>query len=268
MPPTTWWLTLEEWKNLTAAIASLVTAIGLIVGAIWAYRRFRRTSESRPKVLVRLEPTWPPSSSDQRADGQHVVLVKVTVENEGGKRWVLVPEVPNAPTRTSYLAYWVMTPSRLPVTEPTDSSGAFIDWRRSPDPETADLLVDPIQLSPRETWDLVAAVVVPSDALAIRAGIYLEVTRQRVGKHRFGRSKGTLRELSSDLTKYLTLERYAIVVRPKEDHGDTTGHPGLSDRQAQGQPHQPAPAAQRAAPGGRRAAARARGLAQGRPRLL
>jgi hypothetical protein len=233
--PASWLgLTIGEWKDMAAAIASVLTAIGIVVGAAWAWRRFRRTSESRPKVLLHLDATW-----YEHSTGSAFVWMKVSAENEGGKAWWLVPE---SDFGSTYLAHWVVTGAMVGNPPPT---GRFVDWNAAADPPTVDLLPDPIRLKPRDVWDEEAVTAVPPGSTALRAVAYLHVTRK--GTRRFGSGRGTLK-LSTDEKRFRTVEQSVVVVKPKEEvDADSTSASGLSDRGTEGasdQPEAPAPAAE------------------------
>jgi hypothetical protein len=43
-------MSLEDWKNAGAVFQSFVTAVGIVLGGIWAYRRYVRQEENAPFI--------------------------------------------------------------------------------------------------------------------------------------------------------------------------------------------------------------------------
>ena len=48
----------EGFKNWTDGIASIGTALAIVVGAVWAFLRLRDTPESRYKFLINVTVQW------------------------------------------------------------------------------------------------------------------------------------------------------------------------------------------------------------------
>ena len=73
----------EQLEQLVSAVESVVTALGIIVGGIWAYRRFIWHRERNPKAQISQTIT-------QRSleNGFVIIHVKVTIKNIGK---VLIP---------------------------------------------------------------------------------------------------------------------------------------------------------------------------------
>jgi hypothetical protein len=69
----------EEWRNATAGVASAATTAAIVVGALWSWRRFRRTPESRAKLDVDVICSW--ALLDGHRDHLSAQLV---VRNGGG----------------------------------------------------------------------------------------------------------------------------------------------------------------------------------------
>jgi hypothetical protein len=70
--------TIEEWKNLAAAVQSMATITSFIVGGIWVYRRYIRQQERYPNIEF---------SADVHfigvQDGFWVTELIATIENKG-----------------------------------------------------------------------------------------------------------------------------------------------------------------------------------------
>lgn len=71
-------MSIEEWKNLAAAIQSFVTALSLIVGGLWAYRRYVRNEERYPNIEFSADLNF----IGKQADWWIVELI-ATIQNKG-----------------------------------------------------------------------------------------------------------------------------------------------------------------------------------------
>ena len=148
-------LDIGEWKDLTAAIASVGTVIALIVGAWWAWRRFRRSPESRAYLGIDVIPMW------EESGGRAFVRAHIVVTNRGGKKQKLLAA---ADGQVSRLACWWLDSG-------ADRNGAltngYADWSRAP-AVSARLLGNELVLRPQDTWDETVLFAAPDTAKAAR----------------------------------------------------------------------------------------------------
>ena len=70
-----------DWKDITAALQSVVTSIALVVGGLWAYQKFRYRREREPRAEFDLDVTFVGSQ-----DGRVLIEVSAFVENKGSVR--------------------------------------------------------------------------------------------------------------------------------------------------------------------------------------
>ncbi len=68
----------SSFHDIAGGIQSLVTAVGIVVGAIWTYRRFIRQREGCPKVQFDLS-----ANVHLRAQGEHIVEIVAALQNKG-----------------------------------------------------------------------------------------------------------------------------------------------------------------------------------------
>lgn len=157
-------LTIEEWKNVTAALSSVVTAAGLLIGAWWAWRRFRRTPESRAKVALVVEGAWetPPDAAD-------FLLVRISATNDGGRDWTILHDSIFGAT---LVGCWSLTPQ---VRNGAESRPQFVDWSVTP-ASSAELLATNVTLRPGDVWREVVLFSLPDSSTAARAVAYLYVS--------------------------------------------------------------------------------------------
>jgi hypothetical protein len=74
-------VTYSDWKDIAAAVQSLVTSIALIVGGAWAYGKFRYRRERDPRAEFDLDVTFAGTQ-----DGRRLIEVNAYVENKGTVR--------------------------------------------------------------------------------------------------------------------------------------------------------------------------------------
>ncbi|HZJ06179.1 MAG TPA: hypothetical protein VFD59_12010 [Nocardioidaceae bacterium] len=72
-----WPADLKTWVDI---VGSLVTALAVAVGGIWAYFKFVKGRTYRPRLEVGLFGQW------RLADGEHVLHCRVTVKNIGASK--------------------------------------------------------------------------------------------------------------------------------------------------------------------------------------
>ena len=157
-------LTIEEWKNLTEAVASVLTSAAIVVGAWWAWRRFRRTPESRAKIDLKLVGTWArPNSSPET-----YLHVNIGVANAGGRKRTLAAKSGAAPSR---IACWSLTATARDEGAVTNG---YVDWAPTP-VAAARLLARDLILQPGDSWDETVLFKLPRSAEAARALVYLYV---------------------------------------------------------------------------------------------
>src|SRR4051794_16970076 len=68
----------QEWKDATAGIQSVVTALALLVGGVWALARFWREREGAPRIQFDTTARFV-----GRKDDQWLVELLATLENRG-----------------------------------------------------------------------------------------------------------------------------------------------------------------------------------------
>jgi hypothetical protein len=71
-------MTIENWKDVGAAVQSFATVASLIIGGFWVYRRFSRQEESYPKIEFTADLNFV-----GRQAGWWIVEVIAVVENKG-----------------------------------------------------------------------------------------------------------------------------------------------------------------------------------------
>jgi hypothetical protein len=71
-------LSIEEWKNLTAAAQSVATIASFIVGGIWVYRKYIRQQERYPNIEFSADIQFTGVQ-----DGHWIAEIVATVENKG-----------------------------------------------------------------------------------------------------------------------------------------------------------------------------------------
>lgn len=76
----------ETMSHVAAGIASVVTAIALIVGGMWAYHKFVRGRVYQPRSAVEVKAQW--HVLDEVGD---VLQVRIAVTNIGASKLTLVP---------------------------------------------------------------------------------------------------------------------------------------------------------------------------------
>jgi hypothetical protein len=162
-------LTIGEWKDLTAAIASAATFVAIIVGGWWTWRRFRRTPESWSKVSLEVSPSW----EIPQGGGSEYVRVLVTARNEGGWRQRLL--VGDGAAEPSRVACWVLTTEA--VSQGAGGAG-YVDWTMA-QAEAAPLLSQAVLLRPKDTWDETVLFPLPVNAEAARILVLLYVEAKR-----------------------------------------------------------------------------------------
>lgn len=71
--------TLNDLKTVADIVGTLVTALAVIVGAVWAYYRFVRGRTYRPRLEVSMAGQW-------LADASRLLLARVRVKNIGASK--------------------------------------------------------------------------------------------------------------------------------------------------------------------------------------
>jgi hypothetical protein len=74
----------QTFSNVTAGISSIVTALAVIIGGIWAYRKFIRGRTFKPRVSVDMCAQW-----HFLAGVGHVLRVRIRVTNIGASKLAL-----------------------------------------------------------------------------------------------------------------------------------------------------------------------------------
>jgi len=70
-----------DWKDITAALQSVITSIALIVGGFWAYQKFRFRREREPRAEFDLDVFFAGAQA-----GRVLIEVNAFVENKGSVR--------------------------------------------------------------------------------------------------------------------------------------------------------------------------------------
>lgn len=80
-PPIGWTVlaaaTGEGFKDITAGLGSIVTAIAVVIGGIWAYFKFVRGRTYRPRLAVKMLAQW------RLVNGRHMLHARIIVTNIG-----------------------------------------------------------------------------------------------------------------------------------------------------------------------------------------
>ena len=152
-------LTLEQLSDSLRAIAALVTALGVMVAGIWAWRRFRRTPESRSKITLRVEAHW-----EQTPDGAAHVRVVVSATNDGGRIWTLCQD-------GSIMTCWVHYGT---VQGAQSDDVDLVRWGEMPN-EPSWLLFEDVRLRPADQWIGHYSFLVAEGALAARVTARFQV---------------------------------------------------------------------------------------------
>lgn len=67
----------QSFKDIAAGVGSVVTALAVIVGGLWAYFKFVRGRTYRPRLDVKMLAQW------RFINGRHLLHARVTVTNIG-----------------------------------------------------------------------------------------------------------------------------------------------------------------------------------------
>jgi hypothetical protein len=70
---------LDDAKSVAEIIGTLITALAVIVGAVWAYYRFVKGRTYRPRLEVSMGGEW------LTVDGTRLLLARVRLRNIGGR---------------------------------------------------------------------------------------------------------------------------------------------------------------------------------------
>jgi hypothetical protein len=162
-------LTAEAFSDVAGGVESVLTGVALIIAGVWAYLRFRRTPESRPKVKVDLSASW------RCLGDSHYVLANLTATNDGGRRWKVLWGV--AADDLSRLGIYVLgSNDRLEV----GSSGVAVGWAdlRAPE-DSAQLLEEDQTLRPADVVNREVLFRLPDDAVAVLVTALLHVRLSR-----------------------------------------------------------------------------------------
>jgi hypothetical protein len=146
----------QNFANLTGGITSIVTGVGIIVGAWWAYVRFSRTPESGPNTSIALEGRW------VRLAGKPHAVVQYELLNDGGRPWTGLSE-----------SSWV----ELTVLRPGDSASVNgeVDWDRCEHRSVHSALVTDVELNPTRVYGRAIVCPLPDDALATQIALKLSI---------------------------------------------------------------------------------------------
>jgi hypothetical protein len=77
-------VSLDDLKSLTEIITNVVTSLGLIVGATWAYFRFFKNRTYRPHLEISLKGRWTTIA------GTELLAAQISVKNVGAGRVSLI----------------------------------------------------------------------------------------------------------------------------------------------------------------------------------
>ena len=77
-------MSLDDLKSLTEIIKNVVTSLGLIVGAFWAYFRFFKDRTYRPHLEILLKGRWTTIA------GTELLAAQISVKNVGAGRVSLI----------------------------------------------------------------------------------------------------------------------------------------------------------------------------------
>jgi hypothetical protein len=88
-PETVWGFLRENsdtFSHLASAVSSFVTALAVIIGGIWAYRKFSRGRTFKPRLSAKVNAHW-----HVLPDVGHVLQVRIGVTNIGATKLSLIP---------------------------------------------------------------------------------------------------------------------------------------------------------------------------------
>lgn len=73
----------EGFKDITAGVSSIVTAVAVVVGGVWAYFKFFRGRTYRPRLAVKMLAQW------RLVNGQYLLHARIMVKNIGASVVIL-----------------------------------------------------------------------------------------------------------------------------------------------------------------------------------
>ena len=176
-----------QLKDIAAGLGSLATVLALTVGALWAWRKYKRTAESRLKVTLRLALETSPSG--------RLLLARASIVNDGGRacflrRSKMHRDRPATFERLDPFSDFDETSdeadvSRItvyPVAGATEVPIGFINWLEVI-PTRAELGCFHYRLRPQDTWanDVVFRLPPETSTILVVARVWV---RSR-GRHRF-----------------------------------------------------------------------------------
>jgi hypothetical protein len=88
--------TSDGFRNITAGLGSIVTALAVVIGGIWAYFKFVRGRTYRPRLAVKMLAQW------RLVDERHLLHARIIVTNIGAS--VVTLRQPGTGLRISLLS--------------------------------------------------------------------------------------------------------------------------------------------------------------------
>lgn len=76
----------ETFSNLASGVSSIVTTVAVLIGGIWAYRKFVQGRTFKPRLSASMNAQW-----HLLPDVGHVLRVRIDVKNIGASRMILTP---------------------------------------------------------------------------------------------------------------------------------------------------------------------------------
>jgi hypothetical protein len=158
----------ETWRNVATGVGALLTGLAATFGVSTAYSRFLRSHESRVNLSIELTPRW------FVLDGVHAVAVRADVDNDGGRKVMMLAEGSSVDQLSSRIGLFVLG-STPPVAE---RSVRFIHWAEHPGCG-ARLLDHDTELAAGDTWHADFAFVLQEDVRLALVSIQLQVRERR-----------------------------------------------------------------------------------------
>ncbi|CCK64167.1 hypothetical protein [Mycobacterium canetti] len=76
----------QTFSNIASGASSIVTAVAVLIGGVWAYRKFVQGRTFKPRLCATMNAQW-----HFLSDVGHVLRVRIDVKNIGASRVVLTP---------------------------------------------------------------------------------------------------------------------------------------------------------------------------------